>query len=64
LAIDRSPAQRIFMPVTLERGGNVALSCNVVKPMTTMNIGSRRERSRGHETALALPTMHRQEALR
>ena len=42
-AIDRSPVQRIFVPVALERGWNVAFSSNVVKPMTTMNIGHRPE---------------------
>ena len=37
-AMDRSPIQRTFVPVALERGWNVAFSSNVVKPMTAMYI--------------------------
>jgi len=36
---DRSPIQRPFLLVALERGWNVAFSSNVVKRMTAMYIG-------------------------
>ena len=35
-AMNRSPIQRTFVPVALERGWNVAFSSNVVKRMTAM----------------------------
>src|SRR5690606_38092642 len=40
-AMNRSPIQRTFVPVALERGWNVAFSSNVVKRMTAMYKGRR-----------------------